>query len=1000
MPLGSLYQYGSISSFAPPAAPSENPRQQDHHQQQRHDEETSDGPSYQNTDQKDRDCQEETIHVSHSLLQRQPALPSVSVEVTNYDDHRPSRCRSTSARRSGIVSSVALTVTVTTVAILFLLSGSAPFTNTSNNIESESSSHHSSSALNEAVNNLLGNWLNFEGVLAGGGDDASVESGGGNWLARIGKEDNTALLPPCEYIDHPFFVAPALAPASAAKEEEDYDVDGGHRELVGIQTSKKEPGQQWSEFGCNKRTGRGSDIIVPGSDAANIVIDLPSTSSSNADESSQKFQKILGFGGSITEATTLNWKSLSSVARDRVLELLYGDSGLGYTLGRVPMGSCDFSVSSYNFAEKEDLTLDSFDKSVQRDYDNGMIDMIKSARYVTQHSWEGGIDLSLVASPWSPPPWMKQPLPTDPVDATHAKTMQETALPECLREGTGAESRYARAWARYFSEFISAYKGRGIDFWAVTVQNEPLSLPKFEACGHSKTTEKEFVVNHLGPVLNEDHPNVKILAYDTNKDQCVDFMEHFWGGSDAFEDAASKYIDGAALHWYSRLHSSLDGGEGAPNMHRLKALASRRDLEAQKDAAEDKDQRLDTSRKVKTKPNDNTKEPILLDTEATHCTSTGYAIGNLNISWQRAERNAHAILSQLAAGSNGWIEWNMILDPFGGPNHVENFCDAPLVAVPHRAEGLSDFIQPVPSFERHQLQDGESIKGEYETKFSLSSSMGYPISLMNIGIVVQPMYYYMGHISRYVRPGSRPLRAIVDESTGGASSRAFRPTGRIEPGGGYNSLAHDGTEVTFWPCEGSTRQSWSFNYLGELQMVQYNHKKNNMECVSLAEAADPDLGGILLTHCGGPNSGFFDMVEVEGSTKHAVKFYSRKFPDACLGITPLANNGGSYGPRGGAQATMLPCNNGSTIWSFTPEGGEVTSAFFEEGDVCMTTGWPFLQAGVFDTTEVSEKGSRMSMVVLNESADDAAFVVRLNDKKANPLLKSSIPAHSIQTFSV
>lgn len=930
----------------------------------------------------------------------------MSVEVTHYDgdddDGASSDNRTTlSASSRSRIASVLL-VGLALASILLLPGFSSSFarsTGSNSGDVSESTTRDGSSSSSAAsMLSLLGSLLNFDGVLAsgagGGGprDDGAYhfQPGDDNWQSR-GNAHSMTTAPTCEYVS----AHPAL----------ETDDGGGTRsrrkELVGIQTSKKEPGRQWSEFGCNQRTGSEKDVITPGSDAANIVIDLPTPSRKSADK---KFQKILGFGGSITEATTLNWKSLSSVARDRVLELLYGDSGLGYTLGRVPMGSCDFSVSSYNFADKEDLTLSNFDTSVQRDYDNGMIDMIKSAIYVTQHSWEEGTELSLVASPWSPPAWMKQPLPTDPFDATHARTMEQTVLPECLREGTSPQSRYARAWAQYFSEFISAYKGHGIDFWAVTVQNEPLSLPKFEACGHDKTTEKEFVANHLGPVLEEEHPNVKILAYDTNKDQCVDFMEHFWGGdSGPIEAAATKYIDGAALHWYSRLHPDLDGGEGAPNMHRLKALASQHGLNVQ-DAAEDKKRRL-LGEKRGEKAKDDVKEPILLDTEATHCVSTGYAIGNLRTSWHRAERSAHAILSQLAAGSNGWIEWNMMLDPFGGPNHVENFCDAPLVAVPHRAEGLSDFVQPVPSFEKHQLQDGESIKGEYETKFSLSSSMGYPMSLLNLGVVVQPMYYYMGHISRHVRPGSRPLRAIVDESTGGISSRTFRPTGRIGSGGGYNAIARDGTEVTFWPCEGSTRQSWSFSNAGELQMVQYSRKRSSMECVSLAAVADPNLGGILLTQCGGPDSGLYDMVAIEGSvegtTKNLVKFRSRKVPDTCLGIRTLANDGGSYGPRGGAQATMLPCEDKSTMWSLSTETGEVSSAYFTEGNVCMTTGWPFLQAGVFDTTEVpGERGNKITMVVLNESEDDAAFVVRANDKKSSPLLKSTIPAHSIQTFLI
>ena len=461
------------------------------------------------------------------------------------------------------------------------------------------------------------------------------------------------------------------------------------------------------------------------------------------------------------------------------------------------------------------------------------------------------------------------------------------------------------------------------------------------------------MVHHLGPVLREAHPDVKIFAYDTNKDQCVDFMAHFWSPNSSTsitseKDLSLQYIDGAALHWYSRSHSALDGGEGAPNMHRLKELAStQRRLIKENDApstsAERQQKRL-LGRTVnglsnKTKKQQKWKEPILLDTEATHCSSTGYAENDIDLSWHRAERSAHAILSQLAAGSNGFIEWNMVLDPFGGPNHAENFCDAPLIAVPHRAEGLTDFVQPVPSFEKHQLQDGESIKGEYETKFSLSEKMGYSMSLMNLGIVAQPMYYYVGHISRHVRPGSRPVRAIVSEGAGGISSRTFRPTGHVGPGGGYNDLAREGTEVTFWPCEGSTRQSWSFNKGGEIHMTQYNHRKSSLECFSLSEAADADLGGILLTRCGASDIGLFDMIPVEtsggpsASNEEApggglVKFSAIKNLGSCLGIRNLANNGGAYGPRGGSQASLVSCDDPSSLWSFSPETGEISSAVF------------------------------------------------------------------------
>ena len=54
------------------------------------------------------------------------------------------------------------------------------------------------------------------------------------------------------------------------------------------------------------------------------------------------------------------------------------------------------------------------------------------------------------------------------------------------------------------------------------------------------------------------------------------------------------------------------------------------------------------------------KGHILLNSEACHCPSTGYAGGDLSIMWARATRNAHTLLADLAAGSNGFIEWNLM----------------------------------------------------------------------------------------------------------------------------------------------------------------------------------------------------------------------------------------------------------------------------------------------------------------------------------------------------
>jgi len=68
---------------------------------------------------------------------------------------------------------------------------------------------------------------------------------------------------------------------------------------------------------------------------------------------------------------------------------------------------------------------------------------------------------------------------------------------------------------------------------------------------------------------------------------------------------------------------------------------------------------------------------FLLGTEACEC--PGVALGAED-AWVRAERYAHDILHDLLSGVVGWTDWNLLLDSRGGPNHLANNCDAPVVA--------------------------------------------------------------------------------------------------------------------------------------------------------------------------------------------------------------------------------------------------------------------------------------------------------------------------------
>ena len=105
-------------------------------------------------------------------------------------------------------------------------------------------------------------------------------------------------------------------------------------------------------------------------------------------------------------------------------------------------------------------------------------------------------------------------------------------------------------WARYFSRFLAAYKRHGISLWGVTVQNEPEAHVRWEACLWTPRYMATFVRDHLGPVLEADHPGVKILGFDHNKDHV-----HIWAKELYADSEAAQYFYGVGVHWYGGLNA-------------------------------------------------------------------------------------------------------------------------------------------------------------------------------------------------------------------------------------------------------------------------------------------------------------------------------------------------------------------------------------------------------------------------------------------------------------
>jgi len=316
---------------------------------------------------------------------------------------------------------------------------------------------------------------------------------------------------------------------------------------------------------------------------------------------SHSFQTFEGFGGAFTDAAAITFDGLTPEQQDEVLTSYFDSArGHGYRFCRTHINSSDFSVGEYAYAEAGDLALERF--SIEHDRQL-RIPLIKAANRIANG------ELRLLASPWSPPGWMK---------TTGRMSGGGKLLPD-LRS----------VWANYYGRFIREYEKEGIQIWGVTVQNEPEATQTWESCIFTAEDERDFVRDYLGPQLAaEGLGDVAIVIWDHNRDRIVERASVVLS-----DPEAAKYVWGTGFHWYVG-----DKFENVGLVH---------------DAFPDKK---------------------LLLTEA--CQEEGTHHG----SWGLAERYARSIVNDLNNWAVGWIDWNLIVDETGGPNHAGNYCSAPIIA--------------------------------------------------------------------------------------------------------------------------------------------------------------------------------------------------------------------------------------------------------------------------------------------------------------------------------
>ena len=259
-----------------------------------------------------------------------------------------------------------------------------------------------------------------------------------------------------------------------------------------------------------KLLSKDADVAVSATPSATTIINV---------DPSVTYQDFVGVGASITDASAyLIQNKLGASARDDLLKELFTKDGIGLNFTRLTIGASDFSQTHYSYDDvpsgQTDVNLTKFSIDSAK---TNLLPVLKSAIALNP-------SLKIMASPWSPPAWIK----------TSNSMINGTLRPE-----------FYGAYANYFLKYIQSMKAEGVDIFAITMQNEPsFSPPNYPGMIITAIERANFIKNHLGPLLASQSPNTAIMEWDHNWNLPQEPL-------DVLADAdARKYIDAVAWHCY------------------------------------------------------------------------------------------------------------------------------------------------------------------------------------------------------------------------------------------------------------------------------------------------------------------------------------------------------------------------------------------------------------------------------------------------------------------
>ena len=249
------------------------------------------------------------------------------------------------------------------------------------------------------------------------------------------------------------------------------------------------------------------------------------------------FQRMQGFGGAITDSSATVLYRLSPAAREAAMRSLFDPvTGDGLDYLRQPIGASDFvATAAYTYddipAGQTDYAQQHF--SIAHDQAE-ILPLLREAEAINPR-------LQVIATPWSPPAWMK----------TSGSLIGGRLIDD---------PRIYRSYALYLLKFVEAYRANGVTVDTITMQNEPQNRTPAGYPGTDMPSwQEEKVIEDLGPMLRAAGLHTQILAYDHNwaehpndiastpPDETADINAY---PQNVLNSPAAGWVAGVAYHCY------------------------------------------------------------------------------------------------------------------------------------------------------------------------------------------------------------------------------------------------------------------------------------------------------------------------------------------------------------------------------------------------------------------------------------------------------------------